>query len=63
MSSEESMSVLWLKVILFLTFNCHTDDDSFKSDLFISTFFFSFFFFISFPFLINEVLKVRKLKV
>ena len=61
MSSEESMSVLWLKVILFLTFNCHTDDDSFKNDLFISTFF--FFFFISFPFLINEVLKVRKLKV
>ena len=45
MSLEESMSVLWLKVILFLFFNCHTDDDSFKNDLFILT----SFFFISFP--------------
>ena len=45
MSLEESMSVLWLKVMLFLFFNCHTDDDSFKNDLFILT----SFFFISFP--------------
>ena len=32
---KESFSVLWLKVILFLTFNYHTDNNSFKSYLLI----------------------------